>query len=337
MAPRQQKPPPSNVDDILAQAAEELGIDPSVLMGAGADPYAIFTGVDPTDRVVDRNNPTRTRRSNIPEGAHGTGRARDYIGPGTPRYTQVGEVLKRFYQMDPRTLRRYQALLYAGGFFGNLDITEVRWGMHDDDSFAAWSQAVARTARLNAAGKPVTWSQVIGDAAWAAGLNPEELGAALQGSDEDLEALLSSAAEDEGDIITVALSDPNALRATIDQVSSAVLGRKSNAAEQRMFVALMHGLQREGQVTAQTAQRDAERAASRRLSPAAALGFGDDVLPPGDTVVEYSSPDADATAEAMIRQENPGEAGAHDIAIQFANLLDLLDSPVDVPRLTLGG
>lgn len=330
-----QAEPPSDAEGILTQAAKELGIDPSMLTGAGADPYAVFSSVSPTDQVGDRPQ-SQLRRSNIPLGAQGAQRAPSQMTGWRVRTTQVGEVLKKFYQLSPTQLRRYQALLYAGGFYGNADLTDIQWGQPDEASFGAFSQAVARTVRLNTSGKQVTWSQVISNAAYAAGLDPEALAEALKGSDADIEGLLAGSRG--GDVITVALSDPAGLRSTIDKVSSAVLGRKANAAEQRMYVALMHSMQREGQVTQQRAASQRLSGSEGRINIGGALGFGADRVPtPGDSIVEYTQPDTDATAEELLRQQNPGEAGAHDIAIQVANLLEMLNAPVSVPRLTMGG
>jgi hypothetical protein len=63
-----------------------------------------------------------------------------------------------------------------------------------------------------------------------------------------------------------------------------------------------------------------------------AAGFGNTMLEAGDVVTEYVPPNEEATAEALARRQNPAEAGAHDIAVQFANLLDMLPAPVNVPR-----
>lgn len=329
MARNQQQP--SSEDDLLEQLAEEFGIDPSQLGGLGAeqqDPYAIFEGVQTTDQVGVQSRPDY--RVGPPLDAQGRTRSRIYTGSELVT-ASVGEVLKKFYQLSPTTLRRMQALLFAGGFFGDAEIDDIAWGQHDDVSFSAWAGAVARTARLNAAGKDVTYQQVIGDAAWAAGLDPETLGDVLEsGDDKSLEDLLGGLAGGEGQQIDVMLSDPNALRATMDRAASAVLGRKANAAEQRMFISMIHDVQRSGQIAVQKGE-----GVEIGTDPAAMAGFDDTPLQAGDVVTQYTPPAEEADAEAFARQQNPAEAGAHDIAIQFANLLEMLPAPVNVPRLTL--
>lgn len=320
-----------SLDQILAQFG--LG---NIPLNGGGDPYAIFTGnVDATAQVGIQNTVTRRARS--------TGLPEDRNVPGARvhgvRYGTVGEVLKGFYKLSPDGLRMFQALLFAGGFYGNANITDIQWGLADETTFSAYAQAVARTARMNAAGQAVTYQDVIRNAAQSAGLDLGDLDAALSGSNQDLESLLSRALP--GKNLVIALSDPTALRSTLDQTASAVLGRKSNAAEQRMFITAIHNMQRSAQTTQQTAVNDNERsaqlAAASQIGSADAAGFGDNVAPTGDQVVSYTMPDAQAQAEAQLRAEHPAEAGAHDIALQYANLLELLKSPVNVPHITAGG
>ena len=318
-------------DDMMSSILADFGLG-NLPLGGPADPYAIFAGaVDPSARVGISSSVTG-RRPGPPLGGN---RQR---APGVPNvsvsYGQVGEVLKKFYQLDPQSLRRMQALLFAGGFYGNVDVTDVPWGVADETSFSAWAQAVARTARMNAAGRDVTYNDVIGGAAEAAGIERTDLEKALSGSNQDLEALLAATVP--GDTMVVALSDPNALRSTLDRAASAVLGRKSNSAEQRMFISAMHGLQRDAQITQQKGVKASDITSAGRMGSATAAGIGNQTAPPGDQVVEYSMPDIDANAEATVRAENPGEAGAHDIALQVANLLELLKAPVNVPRITAG-
>ncbi len=331
------------IDQLLEQMADELGVDPAALTeqlgSTGGDPYAIFAqGVGADDTVGVRVRDTRGRPG-PPTGAHGTDRSPGRsTGPRLITET-VGEVLKRFYKLYPAQLRRIQALLYAGGFFGNIDLDEVRWGEHDDETFAAWTQAVARTARLNAAGQKVTYEDVMVQAAEAAGLDMRELSLKLLGGDEgELEQMLAALVDggEEGRVIDVLLSDPNALRSTMDQATSAVLGRKANAAEQRMFISMIHGMQRQGQIARQTAEPgEAGEMVAVGADPASAIGADDSLLRAGDVVTEYAPPDEGATAEALARQQNPEEAGAHDIAMQFATLLEMLPAPVNVPRVTI--
>lgn len=364
---RYRQTPPKNEDgpQSVEELAEELGIDPSVLEGGAADPYAIFTGgLNPNDPVGDRYIPpspatpqTRPARPGftgddsrtptesggglldfewVRELAFGDGVGEE----GGLKYATVGELLKRFYQLDPNHIRRIQAMLYAGGFFGNVDVTDIRWGEHDEASFSAWAGLIERTAKLNAAGKDITFSDVMAEAATAAGIDLEVLGDLMEEGDEDaLEQYLDQAAG-EGDLIQITLSDPNGLRATMDQAASAVLGRRATPEEQQLLISTIHGIQRSGQLAMQgkggTYSGQLEGDLSGSTDVAGALGFDDSFPNGGDTIVEYAPPDEGATAEALLRQQNPAEAGAHDVANQVANLLQLLDAPVDVPSITVG-
>ena len=340
-------PPPSNEQEALEQVIRELGLDPAIIEGFGpvTDPYAIFTGWLPggltgAERVPDRKNlapPPRPyeRRPGPPIDARDVDpRARPAEQPVYATDTTVGELLQRFYKFHPQTLRQIQALLYAGGFYGNIDIDQIRWGEHDEASFAAWTTAVARAARITAAGRDISVNDLLNEVAKAAGLDMNALAEAIESGDDDaIEALLERlvGGEEEGRVINVILSDPNGLRATIDRVASSVLGRKANAAEQRMFISFIHELQRQGQIAMATAEADTVEVGTEPMS---AVGVDDSPLRPGDVVTEYAPPDEAATAEALLRRENPEEAAAHDIAVQVANLLDMLPAPVHVPRVT---
>jgi hypothetical protein len=314
-----------NIEQLIAQYA------------GGGDPYAIFTGgVDANSQVGVSAN-VLPRRPGPPIGDSGRQRA-----PGVATvnitYDKVGEVLKAFYRLGPDGLRRMQALLFAGGFYGaNVNLTDIPWGVADEASFSAWAQAVARAARMNAAGQDVTYQQVIGNAAESAGLDMKDLEKALEGTDADLENLLSATMP--GDVFTVALSDPAGLRSTLDRTASAVLGRKANPAEQRMFISMIHGMQREGQLTQQRGAAAAQSIAQAGMfgGAAEAAGFGDETTPPGDQVVTYSLPDVEGQAEEALRNANPAEAGAHDIAAQFANFLEIMKGPISMPHVTIGG
>lgn len=337
--------------------------------GAGGDPYGIFTGsATASDPVGDRYIPpataggrpqTRPRpgftgdEGGSPGGIMGGIDAvaqalrdklsgRDEVGDeGGVQYSTVGELLKRFYSMDPDRRRRLQALLYAGGFFGEADVDQIHWGEADEESFSAWAQLIARTARMNAAGEETTFTDVLTEAATAAGIDLEVLGNLFgEGDEDDLEAYLDQATG-QGDLVQLMLSDPNGLRQTIDRSASAVLGRRATPQEQQAFISMIHGIQTQGQLALQQYRGPFSGTLGGDLSGetdvSAELGYNDAFPAGGDTVVSYAAPDEAATADALLRQQNPGEAGAHDVALQVANFLELLNVPVDVPRITVGG
>lgn len=271
----------------------------------------------------------------------------------------VGDELKTFFNWDPQYRKSIQAILFAAGYYGDKDIDEIKWGVADDDSFAAWSAAVASAARAYAAGQKLGPKDVILNAAEAAGVDVSLYREKMESQNpadwfgpEDLPDFIT----EKGNLIQVMLSDPNGLRQTIDRSASAVLGRKATPAEQRAFVSMIHGVQRGGQTALQRAEAGAQggggpgraldtgpdsdyraRADAAIADPtSAALGLGDEVPPGGDLTIEYAAPDEAADAEAMLRAQNPAEAGAHDIAIQMSYLMDMLGPTVNIPSLTLG-
>lgn len=356
---RQTPPPTEGGPTSPEELAAQLGIDLSA-MGSGSDPFDIFTeGASPDSQVGSGYIPPAPLGDNTRPQSRFTGddsKTRGVtpqsildtfgLGPEKDRdggitYTSIAKLLKRFYQLSPDHIRRVQAMLYAGGFYGDVDVTDIRWGDHDEASFSAWAELLARTAKLNAAGQDVTYTDVLAQAATDAGIDLDILGDLFEeGSEEAIEDYLDRTTG-EGDLIQITLSDPNSLRATMDQAASAVLGRRATPAEQQMLISAIHGIQRQGQAAMQGKPglfaQQLEGDLSGNTDIPGSLGFGDEFPSGGgDTIIEYAPPDEAATAEALLREQNPGEAGAHDVANQVANLLQLLNAPVDVPRLTVG-
>lgn len=269
-------------------------------------------------------------------------------GIGPPQTVDtVTNVLREFYRLrGQRSIMEVQAVLYAGGFYGATDINSIQWGVQDDASFAAWASAVEASARQHAAGTGLSINDVLRNAAVAGGIDPdrlENLDVFVGGiGREDVEELDPEAGEiirREGDVITTSLSDPSALRKTIDDVATATLGRKANADEQRMFIGFMHNLQRAGQRAQQQAEPGAvfdfvsqDMLEAAATDPATAMALEQGLPEPEDVFVDFASPDPTASAEQLLRQQNPAEAGAHDIAIQYASLLDLLPGPIPFDR-----
>lgn len=349
---------PSEADDLLGQIAAEGDIDPALLeqlMGSGGNQndLSIFTEGPGLDTRVGTTYRAGYGRPGPPIGNDNRSRrAQNYTGQRLVSST-VGELLQKFYQLDTSTLQHFQALLFAGGFYGQgVESTDIEWGQYDDNSFSAYANLIGRTARLNAAGEEITYNDVLREAATASGVDMRQVMDALRAGDEEVaegllteqEDLASEVVTKQGDVIQIMLEDPNRLRATIDQSASAVLGRRATADEQRMFISMIYNLQRQGQTALQTAEPGTtyasvpgEIAAAAQEDAAAAAGLDESIPEPEDVVVEYAAPDPEAQAEALLRQQNPAEAGAHDIALQFANFLEFLGGVpgIDVPRLTV--
>jgi hypothetical protein len=98
--------------------------------------------------------------------------------------------------------------------------------------------------------------------------------------------------------IRTRLSDPARLRITANALTRDVLGRIATDAEQAALIETIHGFEREN-----------------------AIASG----PEGDD--EVVDVDWQARMEEMIRERNPGEAGAHDVAVQYDTFRDLLRGP----------
>lgn len=237
-------------------------------------------------------------------------------GPSRDTFSTAGDLLKDFYKFDKNKLLQMQKLLFAGGFFGNATIGDIQWGRHDEDSFRAWATAVTRTARFNQSGSKVTVEQVLSSLAAQGG----SFGA---GGDQQVRS--------------VSLSDPAELRSTLDSVASKVLGRNANLEEQRMFVALIHRLQSDSQLALQPVLDQGLDASSigslDQLDAAVSAQMSGQLggsVAGGPIDVTATQPSPVAQAQETLRAQNPAEAGAHDIALQFANFLQLLNSPVDI-------
>lgn len=332
--PPRQEPPSAAEDEALAALAESFGLSPEDLragmaaaaQGAGGDPLIpVFTGYrqrpgmgeDPTEYwLYEGATPGRQNRpGQRPYDINVTpGRVRrpSFIGDVPTDAVEdttstTTELLTEFYKWDRDELMENQRLLYAAGFYGDVDIAKVPWGVHDEASFQAWGQAVNRAASFYAAGRKLTVEQVLRTAA------RERLGADPNG-----------AGGQGGAGAVVSLSDPVGLGQLLDSTANSVLGRKATPAEQRMFVGIVHRLQRESQLAAQQSatpatvdtDRSGDLSAAEVDSALAARGSG------GATEVVQPSPEAQAAE--LLRQQNPAEAGAHDVADQFANFVGLL-------------
>lgn len=243
-------------------------------------------------------------------------------GKGSPqtKTTTVNDLLQNFYTMSPDDLARTQRLLFAGGFYGNsVHLTDIAFGVPDEASFAAWARAVSRSARLYGAGQQVTVNDVLSQAARAGGVGPQ----GTKSNDK-----------------IVSLTDPASLRQTIDNTAQTILGRKANVDEERVFVSLVHQMQSAAQLTAQSAN-DAQNTTGPPVTydvstdasgrPDVSLGSlqaGQTPTAQAGTTIYATQPDAQAQAEEYLRNQNPEEAGGHDMAMQFFNFVKALRGPL---------
>lgn len=247
----------------------------------------------------------------------------------------VDDTLKAFYKMSPDELSRTQRLLFAGGFFGNANLTDVPFGIADESSFAAWARAVSRAARMYGAGQNVTVDDVLVQAARAGGVNDPGTSGSGGGGNK-----------------VVSLTDPASLRATLDSAAQAIIGRKANLDEQRLFVALMHGMQSGAQLAAQggggtgtapayTVTEGTTTSYANEGTEGTHGGPPIQATTPPDVSMEQlqaragttstvvaTQPSPEAQAAEMLRRQNPEEAGAHDVATQFDNFIRLLKGVV---------
>lgn len=148
--------------------------------------------------------------------------------------TRAGDLMNQvalWNQKNPEMYGKLQQDLYLAGFYGKTKIENIAIGQLDDQSLGAFSDLLARTARLNQAllesGQPtLTWQEVL-----AQGV----------GTFSDIMKGINSGSG--GQAKSVIFSDPAGLSTALDQLAQNILGRKAKPDEQRMFVSLIHGME----------------------------------------------------------------------------------------------
>lgn len=131
---------------------------------------------------------------------------------------------------DPSEFVGIQQKLFMAGFYAHgAEMDDIQFGVLDDITLDAYFNLLQWTARYNEAGANITSDQLL-----------EERAGSMLGP---LREAMAKAAR-RGPTKTIVLSDAEGLRSGIDSVAQSVLGRKANADEQRMFIALIHGMER---------------------------------------------------------------------------------------------
>jgi hypothetical protein len=301
---------PELLDQVLANAPQSSPFDAVLAQ----------LGLDPTTQVFARRWQTRRSSGDVVFGAevpslNPQGPTRRVFGVDVPELEQVDasrsavDLLGEFYALEGDQLLDLQRSLYAAGFMGDVDIADVYWGQHDEESFSAWARAVGRAARYFAVGEELTVDDVIRTAA------RERLGGLGEGAGT-------------GQQRVVHLADPAALAQLLDTAATAVLGRRATAGQQQMFVGVIHRLQREGQLAAQPVSPstnvttlDVDRSGTFDQGE---LDAALDLQTMSDGVTEVVQVNPTAQAGALLRQQNPTEAGAHDIDLAFRQFIESL-------------
>jgi hypothetical protein len=272
---------PSATDQLrFDESSFAAALEAAGMMGGFGDQDAlasVWGSTLPDERIVEHRTTTRPRpRESGPLLSNrGVGRgvyARGDITERNPVKTK--DLLKDFVLRSRQDVGGYteqQQLLFMAGFYDpRATMEDIQFGTMDDLTLDAYYNLLTWTARYNESGADITSDQLLQERA-ATMLGPLR------------EAMAKKAAGGGGGGRTIVLSDSAGLAQGLDSVAQNVLGRKANADEQRMFIALIHGMEGGGQ-----------------------------------------NPDPGARAEAMLREQAPVEAGAHDVARVFDDFLGII-------------
>lgn len=307
-APEQEAPPPG-----VTQAVGDVALDalPPDVRGAVLD---AATGGDPDAestiaQLLARGSPTTRsgqvllsrRQRAVPAGPLGepvftspierdpafSDRLRPL--PEEREFGTVEDVLLEIFRMPEEGLTNLQTRMFAAGFFpDSVEFEEIDFGNPDDPATQnAWERLVrSAEARLSAGDEfAMTPEEILNER-----IN------ALGGLDKALE---EEAAPEEPTIIS--LSNPQNLGMVMDRVGEQVLGRRPTADEKRMFVAMVHNLERSQTIEATRAQR---------LE--------------GVTTEIQEAPAPQVAAEQFLRQRAPEDAAGMDVATAYRSFLSQL-------------
>lgn len=196
------------------------------------------------------------------------------------------EALRLWYQMDGQSLAAIQSALYNHGFFGKGDKKWSSFGNPDDTSFKAWEKALTRAARAN----KTIW-QVLGakDQADFANNSQSYYNDAVTKIAQNVAGGGSRRAP-----LQIRYSSPDDLKAVATKAAQDTLGYVPDQGFLDQFVKVYHGL---------------EGGAQRK-----AYGGGN-----------YTDPgNPEVLADKQARQTHAQAAGAHDVAQQFSQFLQVI-------------
>jgi len=178
---------------------------------------------------------------------------------------------------SPQDYMSIQSLLYDAGFFGASPRASVHWGQWTTETGDALKRALTSYEGVSMAGEvPTTWTEFLSNAAQQGRVNQSQGGVGGAGTG--------------GAASQTVLTDPAALRQTVEQSAQAALGHGLSEDQLSAFVSHFQGLQ----TAAQTS-----------------------------TGGQVTNPDASAEAMKFAQDSNPTEAAGHNAEGYVNSFLNL--------------
>lgn len=211
-----------------------------------------------------------------------------------PTLHNLSDVMDQFGKMRGADLAALQQALYLGRFYSSSYIPTL--GVIHAEDISAFREALKI-----ASAQGVSLAQFINDSALAG----QEQGSRTAHNYEQLTH-------------EIRLSDPNALGLTMESAFEDALGRKPTDAERSRFIASFHARESAAQTVGFNAQDAARQAYINRD-----INNQDSGGPVSQTVTE-TTPNAQADAITMARQEDPQEYGGWQFVKAGNQFLQLL-------------
>lgn len=138
--------------------------------------------------------------------------------------TTIQDQMSKLYDTPKPTLSKYKHWLWLAGYYGKTPLDQINMTTLTTDDFAAFGMAMTSAARYKAAGKNLTWQQV------------------LQAEAQDPSAAKRTAAiVGAGDKTPpIDLSSPEAITAAANATAEKILGHKATSTDVSTVIALIH-------------------------------------------------------------------------------------------------
>lgn len=188
----------------------------------------------------------------------------------------IAEELQRLYTLPPDRVAFFKTQLWMAGYFGeDTKLDDVDLYSLDQDTFSALGTIMLEAARYYAAGRKVTWQQL---------LSQKATGRDQQGEEDD--------------VTKITLSDPAQLTVDAEQAAYRILGRKPSPADIQMYIQGVHSAEAKRDTLMSTNQ---DATAINVNSAARAESFWREKYPGEAFAVEY----ADRAQQFMSLLETP--------------------------------
>lgn len=326
--------------DSLADNANQPGLPPTARQAVQGQQDAA-AGLALAEQQAQLANEGRLPPVYVSEGPQVTG------PPGTERTNlrRTNQVLGDIFDMERDELIDLQHKLFAAGFFGARNYDSIRFGAKDPATMTAFQgfleQAAQKTNRAiseTGAGFGSTQGGRVtaptGISSWRTTLERWAMDAG------GVEGQL----EDEDPTFVVSLTDPEAIKSQMNELSRNVIGRGISPRAEQRFVSMFHGRQREAQLEAQRAQQQSQEAQLQgQRNRAMALkemqretgarpgqqgqGQQSQQQPQGgqqEQVVEVTQPSVEGQAQSFLESEFPTESGAFSTVQQYDDFLSII-------------